>query len=164
MKVLVVYDSLFGNTEIIAKKIAEGFADQQVRLMSVKEFTLTDLESTDLLVAGSPTHAGRPSQGMKDFFNSLPATSLQNINAAAFDTGIPRAGQKTFLSLAILFLGYASKHIAKALEKKAATILAAETFFVLDKEGPLKEGEAERAKQWAMQLLKAGAFATVSQP
>ena len=54
MKVLVVYDSLFGNTEIIAKKIAEGFADQQVRLMSVKEFTLTDLESTDLLVAGSP--------------------------------------------------------------------------------------------------------------
>ena len=120
--------------------------------MSVKEFSIADLEAVDLLVAGSPTHAGRPSEGIKSFFNLLPSGSLKNVNVAAFDTGIPQAGQKTFLRFVIKFLGYAAKHIANALAKKGATILTADTFFVLDKEGPLKEGETERAKQWAAQL------------
>lgn len=154
MNILIVYDSLFGNTEMIARQIAEGFADQQVRLVNAKEATAKDMEALDLLVAGSPTHAGKPSAGINDFFSRLPAGALKNIKAAAFDTGIPAAGQKTFLRFMIKFLGYAAKHIAASLEKAGAVVLAAETFFVLDKEGPLKEGETERSKQWATQLLK----------
>lgn len=154
MNILIVYDSLFGNTEIIAKQIAKGFANQQVRLLAAKDATAKDLEAVDLLIAGSPTHGGKPSQGMKDFFTRLPGGILKNIKAAAFDTGIPAAGQKTFLRLVINVLGYAAKHIAKALKKSGAIVLAAETFFVLDKEGPLKEGETERSKQWASQLVK----------
>ncbi len=154
MNILIVYDSLFGNTEIIARQIAEGLAEQPVRVLPAKEATANDLENIGLLVAGSPTHAGKPSEGIKDFFNRLPAGALKNIKAAAFDTGIPSAEQKTFLRFVIRFLGYAAKHIARALEKSGATVLAAETFFVLDKEGPLKAGETERSKQWATQLLK----------
>ncbi|MEQ1796734.1 MAG: flavodoxin family protein [Lacibacter sp.] len=154
MKILIVYDSLYGNTEKIAGSIADVYTDQQVKLKYLKYFTLSDLADLDLLIAGSPTHGGRPSQGMKDFLSALPVGSLKNIKAAAFDTGIPVDEKKGFVRLVIRFLGYASKHIANALRKNGATVLAAETFFVLDKEGPLKEGEVERSKQWAGDLLK----------
>ena len=95
MKILVVYDSLYGNTEKIALSIAEVYAEQQVRCMPVKGFSASDLTAVNLLVAGSPTHGGRPSQGMKDFLNSLPAGSLKNTQAATFDrksgsAGMPR--------------------------------------------------------------------------
>ena len=154
MNILVVYDSLYGNTEKIALSIAEVYAEQQVRCMPVKGFSASDLTAVNLLVAGSPTHGGRPSQGMKDFLNSLPAGSLKNTQAAAFDTGIPVEVKKGFVRFVIRFFGYASKHIANALKKNGAAVLAAETFFVLDKEGPLKEGEIERSKKWAGELLK----------
>jgi len=154
MKILVLYDSLYGNTEKIARSIAEVYTEQQVDLMHVKDFAISDLANVDILIAGSPTHGGRPSQGMKDFLNALPAGSLKNIKAAAFDTGIPVEVKKGFVRFVIRFFGYASKHIANALKKNGAAVLAAETFFVLDKEGPLKEGEIERSKQWARELLK----------
>ncbi len=154
MKILIVYDSLYGNTEKIARSIAEVYTEHQVSLIPVKDFSASDLAGVNLLVAGSPTHGARPSQGMKDFLNLIPAGSLKNMQAAAFDTGIPVDAKKGFLRLFIRFFGYASKHIANALKKNAAAILAAETFFVLDKEGPLKDGEIERSKQWAGELLK----------
>ncbi len=154
MKILVVYDSLYGNTEKIARSIAEAYPEQQVSLMPVKDFSASDLTGVNLLIAGSPTHGGRPSQGMKDFLSGLPAGSLKNIQTAAFDTGIPVEVKKGFVRFVIRFFGYASKHIANALKKNGATVLAAETFFVLDKEGPLKEGEIKRSKQWAGELLK----------
>jgi flavodoxin len=154
MNILIVYDSLFGNTEIIARQIAQGFKNQQVRLVHAKEATAKDVEALDLLVAGSPTHAGKPSAGINDFFSRLPSGALKNIKAAAFDTGIPAAGQKTFLRVVIKLMGYAAKHIAASLRKSGAVVLAAETFFVLDKEGPLKQGETERSMQWAARLLE----------
>lgn len=154
MNILVVYDSLFGNTEKIARSISEVYTEQQVSLKPVKDFSVSDLTAVNLLVAGSPTHGGRPSQGMKDFLNILPAGSLKNIKAASFDTGIPVEAKKGFVRFVIRFFGYASKHIANALKKNGAAVLASETFFVLDKEGPLKEGEIERSKKWAEELLK----------
>ena len=154
MKILVVYDSLFGNTEKIASSIAEVYSGQRVIRKHVKDFELSDLADLDLLIAGSPTHGGRPSQGMKDFLAGLPAGSLKNVQAAAFDTGIPVEAKKGFLRFVIRLIGYASKHIANALKKNGAVAAAAETFFVLDKEGPLKEGEIYRSKEWAGKLLK----------
>lgn len=154
MNILIVYDSLFGNTEIIARQIAQAFADQQVRIVLAKDASANDIEALDLLVTGSPTHAGKPSANLQDFFSRLPADALKNIKAAAFDTGIPAAGQKKLLGLLIKLIGYAAKHIARLLENKGAVVLAAETFFVIDKEGPLQNGETERSKQWAAQLLK----------
>lgn len=154
MKILVLYDSLYGNTEKIARSIAGVYTDPEVKLKHIKDFAYSDLADVDLLIAGSPTHGGRPSQGMKDFLSVLPVGSLKNIKTAAFDTGIPVDEKKGFVRLVIRFFGYASKHIANALKKNGAAVLAAETFFVLDKEGPLKEGETDRSKQWASGLLK----------
>jgi len=78
---------------------------------------------------------------------------LQDIRAGAFDTGIPKQGQGTFLKLVINVLGYAAKHIAGALKKKGARVVRTETFYVLGKEGPVQEGEIERATNWVKSLL-----------
>ncbi len=50
--------------------------------------------------------------------------------------------------------GYADKPIADKLTKKGA-IKAADNmgFYVLDSEGPLREGELERASEWAKKIL-----------
>lgn len=154
MNILIIYDSLYGNTEKIAKQMAEALKEEQARIITVKLAAVRDLFSVELLIAGTPTHGGQPSKGMKDFISRLPAGILNNVKAAAFDTSIPLEGQKGFKRFIIKFVGYAAKRLGNALKKNGATLIAAETFFVLDKEGPLKEGELQRSGLWAKELLK----------
>ena len=50
--------------------------------------------------------------------------------------------------------GYAAKPISDALQKKGGSPAAdPEGFIVLDTEGPMKEGEVERASEWARALI-----------
>jgi flavodoxin len=77
MKVLVVYDSIFGNTEIIAQAIGNQFDTQtdavMVRVGDVKPEQLTGLE---LLIVGSPTHAFRPTPAVITFLMKIPLNGL----------------------------------------------------------------------------------------
>lgn len=153
MKTLIIYDSQFGNTEKIAKAIGE-VAGEGTRVLSVQEAKAEDLAGVTFAFVGSPTHGGRPSQPLQGFIHTLGPHALQNIKVATFDTGIPKQGQKFFMRMIIGFFGYAAKRTAATVEKKGAQIAGAETFYVLGKEGPLREGEIERAKEWAREILK----------
>ena len=78
------------------------------------------------------------------------------MKVAAFDT---RIWLDTIDSKALRFIvnrgGYAANTIAKALEKKGGLMtVEPEGFLVTGEQGPLKEGELERAEKWAKQLLK----------
>jgi flavodoxin len=155
MNSLIIYDSQFGNTEKIARAIGQAL-DNDTKVLRVNEVPANNLNvfnNLNFLIVGSPTQGGRPTSALKKFLNDLPSNALKNVKAAAFDTGIPAAGQKAFLRLVIRFFGYASKRIAAILKTKGATVVGAETFFVLGKEGPLKDGELARAAVWA-KLLK----------
>jgi flavodoxin len=56
MKTLVIYDSVYGNTEKIAQAIAEELLAQgEVTIRRVGEVSLEQLSRIDLLVVGSPT-------------------------------------------------------------------------------------------------------------
>lgn len=152
MKTLVIYDSMFGNTKKIARAVGESFKNG-TQVLHISETKSEDLTSADMLIVGSPTHGGRPSQKMKEFLNTVAPNSFNGIKTAAFDTGIPVGGQKCFMRCIIKFFGYASKRLANILKSKGAKIISVETFFVLGKEGPLKEGELERAKEWATKVI-----------
>ncbi len=149
---LVVYDSYFGNTEIIALGIAEAIDGQAKNINEVTEQDLSDLK---VLFVGSPTRAFRPTPAILTFIKDLDAENMRGVKAAAFDTRIPEDQTDSgFLRLMISLFGYADKKIEKSLKKTEATItLQSEGFGVSDTEGPLLEGELERAKEWAKQIL-----------
>jgi flavodoxin len=147
MKVLVIYHSEFGNTEKLARAIAHELEGAGwARVVAVEDFQMPDLTEVDLLVAGAPTQVHGVSRPMRDFLDGLPSGALEDIGAAAFDTRIP--GIK-------LLTGSAANGIAKRLEKKGAyLVVEPESFLVSGGEGPLVGGEAERAIQWANELLE----------
>jgi len=137
MRALVVYDSTYGNTEKIAQAIGDAVAAQVLR---VTEVNPSDLKGFDLLIVGSPTHGGRPTPEIQDLLRG--SLALGGVNAAAFDT--------RHVSKWTLLFGYAAPRIARILKRNGATLVASpEGFFVLGTQGPLKEGELERAAGWA---------------
>jgi flavodoxin len=152
-KVFVIYDSVFGNTEKIAQSIAEAFDTQAI---PVSQADSGQLRGLDLLVVGSPTRKFSPTEGISKLLNSLPKNHLAGARVAAFDT---RIDLETIDSKAFRFIvdkgGYAAKTIAKSLEKKGGQLAApGEGFYVTGEQGPLKDGELERAADWASRLAK----------
>lgn len=149
MKALVVYDSAYGNTKTIAEAIGRGLGED-ARVVQVGYVKPDELADYELLIVGSPTQAGRATPVIKQFIEGIPSANLKsNAGVAAFDTRIPAGQQGRVLRLFMAMLGYAAPRIARGLEKKGGRLVARpEGFFVKDKEGPLIEGEADRAVAW----------------
>ncbi len=172
MKALIVYDSFFGNTEKIAQAVARGIgAPEEVGLVKVGSLAPwqktpglapQQLEGVQLLVVGSPTRGFRASEGTAAFLAGLPAGSLKGVRVAAFDTrmGFEDMGWGTAIIRFMFFIkvgGYAAEPMAKALQKLGGELaLPAEGFFVKGSEGPLKEGELERAEAWGKRIQEMG--------
>jgi len=149
MKSLVIYGTYFGNTEKIAQAIAERL---NTKAVNVKEFKKEMLDNIDLLVVGSPTRAFRPIDSIKEFIGSLP--DLDGIKVAAFDTriNVDIINSKLLKFLAKIF-GYAAEPMLKKLVKKGGEkVLEPAGFCVKDSEGPLLDGELQRAKEWVSKL------------
>ena len=146
MKVLIVYDSVYGNTEQIAKAVAGAITPSDgVKVLRAGEANPSELESIDLLIVGSPTQGGRPTPAIQDFLNKVSEPAIKGINVAAFDT--------RFSTRWVGIFGYAAGKIADSLKRKGTTLVASpEAFFVKGKEGPLKDGELERAASWAKEI------------
>lgn len=152
-KVFVIYDSVFGNTERVAQSIAAALGAQAI---PVSQANAEQLRGLDLLVVGSPTRGFRPTEGISKLLNGLPKNHLAGVRVAAFDT---RIVLETIDSKVFRFIvdkgGYAASTIAKALEKKGGGLAApGEGFYVTGEQGPLKDGELERAADWANRLVK----------
>jgi len=159
MRTLIVYDSYFGNTETVAQEIGKSLGSPKgVEVCKVKEVTPEQLKGLNILIVGSPTRAFSPSPAIKKFLKSIPNDSLKGIRVAAFDTRIaPKDIDSKILSFLVKLFGYAALPILKKLVKKGGKqVIAPEGFIVTDTEGPLKEGELERASAWAGQIEGAG--------
>ncbi len=159
MKALVVYDSYFGNTEKIARAVASALeSSAEVQAARVGEATPDQIRGVDLLVVGSPTRAFTLSEGTKAFLASIPAGELQGVQVAAFDTRMPSkdVNNAVYTVFSGIF-GFAAPKIARQLEKKGGVqALPPEGFAVTGSEGPLKEGELERASVWGRSLVEKG--------
>lgn len=150
---LVIYDSVFGNTEKIAQAIGEALGNATVK--KVTDVDPTDLENLKILFVGSPTRAFRPTPAIMSFLKGLDKNTLLGVKAAAFDTRIPiDQTDSKFLKVMIKLFGYADKKVEKALTKTGADLaLEPNGFGVTGTEGPLSEGELEQAQTWAKGIL-----------
>ena len=144
MKTLIIYDTLYGYTEQIAKAIGGGIGGE-IKVVRVGEASAMELGAYDLLIFGSPTQGGRHTKPMQEFLGKIPADALKNKSVAAFDTRMK--------SMFVKLFGWAATRIADALKEKGAALVApAEGFFVKSAKGPLLDGEMERAKDWGKTL------------
>ncbi len=155
MRTLVVYDSIFGNTEQIAQAIGRALGSpDDVQVRRVSDVQPEELGAAELFIVGSPTRAFRPTPATSNLLKAVPAGGLNGVRVAAFDTRIAVEDTgSAILGFMVRIFGYAAKPLADALQKKGGRLIAPpEGFYVQDREGPLKEGELERAERWARQL------------
>lgn len=164
MKAMVIYDSQFGNTAQIAQAVGRGLVDalgsqDDVAVRQVAEVRPESLAGLAVLVLGSPTQKFRPTSPIKQLLKDLPKNALRGVRIAAFDTRLTEEeiNSHGVLTKFVDIFGYAAKPIADELRKKGGQEAAAPTgFYVAGTEGPLLEGELERATAWAKQILAGG--------
>jgi NAD(P)H dehydrogenase (quinone) len=113
IRVLVVYYSLTGNTEKMAKAVSQGaekVPGATVLTKTVNDVTASDLKSADAIVLGSPTYYGDMAGPMKTFIDDWylkHAVSLVDKVGGAFSTGKLETGGKEHViySLIIAMMG-----------------------------------------------------------
>jgi flavodoxin len=147
MNAVVVYYSVFGNTKSVAEAIGQTLdSGAAVRTVSARDLAAVDLMETDLLVAGTPTHVMKVPADFRAILGNLPKDALDGARVAAFDTSYRMSG--------LLSRFTASKSLLRELRRLGGKRIGrTATFQVVDKEGPLYEGENERAKAWAEGIL-----------
>lgn len=168
MRAVVVYESMFGNTHLVADAVAKGLGESgEVEVMPVGQVSEAVIDAADLVVVGGPTHAhgmsrvntrkgapsytekpgsdlslepGFESPGLRDWLGSL---AEHDTKAAAFDTRFKAPAALT---------GQASKGIARALRSHGFEIVGQPESFFVDKQSHLKSGEEARAQRWGAHL------------
>ncbi|WNV87463.1 flavodoxin [Umezawaea sp. Da 62-37] len=162
-RALVVYESMFGNTRLIARAVAEGLSTSAaVDLVEVGAAAPLPLDDVDLLVVGAPTHAfgmSRPSTresasdqavgevvstgiGLREWLDGLD-NRHPTARVAAFDTRMKAA----------LLSGSAARRALSELRRLGFQAAARpESFGVTGTRGPLRDGEIDRARQWGVRI------------
>jgi len=151
MKALIAYDSMFGNTEKIAQSISDILAESvNVEMVKISKLNPKELKGFELVFVGSPTHRCKPSESVNVFLDNIPRRALKGISVASFDT-------RYHMSKWLLWLaGSATKRIARKLKsKRGILLLKPESFIVTGREGPLEDGELERASLWSKTIIEA---------
>lgn len=160
MKVLVVYDSNFGNNEKIAKVLEKEIGKKhQISICHVNYFKETLLSGVDLLIIGSPTHAFHPTKAIKHMIRKMDSSMIQSMWIGLYDTRLDM-GKVDLLILKVMkkLRGSAVGKMKQMLLKKNAKIKhEINGFIVSDKEGPVKSSEWEKIKSWANQLVESEA-------
>ncbi|WP_181773199.1 flavodoxin family protein [Amycolatopsis pittospori] len=164
MRTVVVFESMFGNTETLATAIGKGLAAHtDVDVLNVDEAP-RDWDGIDLLVVGGPTHAlgmtrpatrksaleqaghgVRSATGLREWIGSCGSAQAR-IPVAVFDT---RMAKPRWLT------GSAARGAQKALRRHGGVpLVPCESFFVdVSKETTaLRDGEQERAESWGAGL------------
>ncbi len=168
MSALVVYESIYGNTDSVAHAIAQGIGEvMPVSVVNVNHVSASTLLAIDLLVVGGPTHI----HGM-----SLPMTRAAAISAAsatlpldvdAGGTGVREwldgietsarysAAFDTRVDMPTWMTGAAAPFISQLLCARGLEAIAAPEGFLVTDETKLIATEFTRAKRWGLSLALA---------
>lgn len=147
MKALVVYYTKFGNTKQVAEAIGEAWQSaDSIRVKSADQLTASDLDNVGLLVVGTPTHVANLPKELRPILEALPRRVLKGVRVAAFDTSYK---MNWFVNRFT-----AAKPLNRKLRQLGGKqIVSPKSFFVVEKQGPLHEGQIERAKIWPETIL-----------
>lgn len=167
MTVVVVYESMYGNTHRIAEAISQGLteAGAAAEVISIEAARERGLHPEDVLVVGAPTHVhglsrastreaavrdapghdlevdpSAQGEGVREWLGTLDAGGGR---AAAFDTRVKAP---------VMLTGRASQAIAKALRRHGYELVAQPESFLVTSAHQLLPEEEARARQWGAEL------------
>ena len=169
MKVVIVFESMFGNTAALAGEVMAGLVDAgaDVALADVGSAADEVLQGCDLLVLAAPTHSltlsrpesraeavskgGDPAHsavGLREWLTTLVAAlppTAPPPSIAVFDTRVMKARH---------WPGSAARSVARILWKSGYAVVDRETFYVEGITGPVSTGEHDRARSWGRGLAR----------
>ncbi|MEM3581222.1 MAG: flavodoxin domain-containing protein [Candidatus Bathyarchaeia archaeon] len=146
VRVIVVFESRYGNTKRVAESIIEGINEAggvEVSLKELKEVDLNEISSYDAILIGSPNHMGGPTRGIKGFIDKLSKLQLDGRKFAVFDTYMGKDFEK------------AVKKMEKRISEKAPglkRITAGLSIKVQGVKGPIAEGELPKCKEFGKNI------------
>jgi flavorubredoxin len=147
VKTTIVYYSMFGNTEKVAKALATGLESGgvDVDVTNVDAVKFDGLGKVDLLCVGSPVHAWSASKPVKEFLEHLKSVKgLSGKKAFAFDT-----------KMRSRLAGSAGGKIENKLKDMGFIIAKrSESAVVEGREGPLEEKTEENFRRMGAELAK----------
>lgn len=163
MKAIVVYESHWGNTEAVARAVAEGIG-ADAKALTTDEASADAIAGADLIVAGAPVMAfGLPSEraliGLEDSARTAPRPpDLSHPSLRAWLAGLPagHGAAAAFETRVWWSPRGATGTIERALSKAGYRRLAkGERFIVSGGYGPLRDGELDKAREWGAALASA---------
>ncbi len=145
-KVIVVYESKYGNTKLVAETIIEGMKKVkgiETVLNELKKVDLNEIPDYDAILVGSPNHFGGPTRGVKKFIDKLGKLNLKGKLAAVFET----------------YMGGNFEKAAKKMEKKInekvpglKLVAPGLSIKVQGMKGPILEGELPKCKEFGNKI------------
>ena len=145
-KVIVVYESKYGNTKLVAESIIEGMmevSEIKPALKEPKEVDLNQLADFDVILIGSPNHIGNATRGIRKFIDKLGKLDLHGQLVAVFDTYIGKDYEK------------AIKKMEKQISEKAPALKLMTpglSILVEGMKGPIAEGELPKCKEFGVKI------------
>ena len=145
-KVIVIYESKYGNTKLVAETIIEGMREisgVEAVLGELSEVDLNQLNEFDAILVGSPNHIGNATRKIRKFIDGLGKPNLERKLAAVFDTYIGNDFEK------------AVRKMEKRMSKKAPGLRLAAAGLSIRVEGmrgPITEGELPKCKEFGVRI------------
>jgi len=153
MKVTVVYDSVFGNTKLVAEEIGKELGED-IQVESIKAFNFEKLRELDLIFIGSPTRIFKPTKDITELVKSLHKYN-SSLKVACFDTRMHITENEPWILRKLeKRYGYATDTMIKILSRKKQIHLHKPIwFYVGGAEGPILEEELSKIKEWIKEIL-----------
>jgi len=146
MKIVIVFESKYGNTRRVAEKIMEGISEVSgvdASLRELKEVDVNRIPEYDVILIGSPNHMGGPTRSIKGFIDNLGGLQLEGKKFAVFDTYMGRDFEKTVRKMEkqISERNTGLKRIAAGLSVKVRGI-----------KGPIVESEIPKCRDFGRNI------------
>jgi flavodoxin len=146
-KVIVVYESKYGNTKLVAETITKGLGEVQgveTVLDELKEVDLNKIAEFDLILIGTPNHYGGPTRSVREFIDKLQKLDLDGRHFAVFDTYLGKG-----------FFEKAAKKMEKRINEKVPGLKQIGpklSIAVQGSKGPIVEGELPKCRKFGKKI------------
>jgi flavodoxin len=146
INIIVIYDTKYGNTKLVAEKIIEAINQTNkitTEITDIKDVKIDNIINFDAIVIGTPNHWGGPVRGVKKLIDKLGKVDLKAKGIAVFDTYIKKDFEK------------AVKKMEKRIIEKIPNlkiITPGLSIKVDDMKGPVTKGEFPKAKEFGKKI------------